>query len=79
MSPITGVVNTDFYTSIRDAIQTQAQALFPNVSPEEAFDKFIEAGHYVKRFGSVFDVPSQQSVVPGFVQTGEDTFRLVDE
>jgi uncharacterized protein YejL (UPF0352 family) len=77
MSPITGVVNTDFYTSIRDAIQTQAQALFPNVSPEEAFDKFIEAGHYVKRFGSVFDVPSEQTVTPGFVQTGKNTFRLL--
>ena len=76
MSPITGVVNTDFYTSIKDAIQTQAQALFPNVSPQEAFDKFIEAGHYIKRFGSVFDVPSQQTVAPGVTYLGGDRFRI---
>jgi hypothetical protein len=76
MSPITGVVNTDFYTSIKDAIQIQAQALFPNVSPQEAFDKFIEAGHYVKRFGSVFDVPSEQSVTPGIIHLGGDSYRI---
>ena len=76
MSPITGTINSDVYRNIQSAIQLAARAMFPNLSPEEAYKKFVDEKYYAKSFSAVLQPVEQKSVLEGVTQTGNNTYRL---
>ena len=76
MSPITGTINSDVYRNIQSAIQLAARAMFPNLSPEEAYKKFVDEKYYAKSFSAVLQPVEQKRVLEGVTQTGNNTYRL---